>query len=56
MPPVVFEPAILAGDRPYTRALDRSANGIGKYEIVEGNISNARIYIAFLENCQKVET
>ena len=29
MPPAVFEPAILAGDRPQIFALDRSATGIG---------------------------
>ena len=29
MPPAGFEPAIPAGDRPQTHALDRSATGIG---------------------------
>jgi hypothetical protein len=29
MPPAEFEPAIPAGDRPQTHALDRSDNGIG---------------------------
>jgi hypothetical protein len=29
MPPAEFEPAIPAGDRPQTLALDRSATGIG---------------------------
>jgi hypothetical protein len=30
MPSARFEPAIPAGDRPQTLALDRSATGIGK--------------------------
>ena len=30
MPPVGFEPAILAGERPQTHALDRAATGPGK--------------------------
>ena len=29
MPPVVFEPTILAGERPQTYALDRAATGTG---------------------------
>jgi hypothetical protein len=29
MPPVEFEPAILASARPKTHALDRAATGIG---------------------------
>ena len=28
MPPVAFEPAILASERPHTHALDRAATGI----------------------------
>ena len=31
MAPAGFEPAIPAGDRPYTRALDRSATGTGSF-------------------------
>ena len=31
MPPAGFEPAILAGERRQTLALDRSATGIGIY-------------------------
>ena len=31
MPPAGFEPAIPAGDRPQTLALDRLASGIGYY-------------------------
>ena len=30
MPPVGFEPTILAGERPLTYALDRAATGAGK--------------------------
>jgi hypothetical protein len=33
MPPAVFEPAILASERPQTRALDRTATGIGPKNI-----------------------
>jgi len=29
MPPAVFEPTIVLGERPQTHALDRAANGIG---------------------------
>ena len=29
MPPVGFEPTILAGERPQTHALDRAATGTG---------------------------
>ena len=29
MPPVGFEPTVLAGERPQTHALDREATGIG---------------------------
>ena len=31
MPPVGFEPTILAGERPQTYALDRAATGTGIY-------------------------
>ena len=31
MPPVGFEPAIPASERPQTHASDRAANGIGKF-------------------------
>ena len=34
MPPAGFEPAIPVGDRPQTRALDRSATGIGGLKIL----------------------
>jgi hypothetical protein len=30
MPPVEFEPTILASERPKTHALDRTATGIGQ--------------------------
>ena len=30
MPPVEFEPTILAGERPQTYALDRAATGTGR--------------------------
>ena len=35
MPPAGFEPAMPAGDRPQTHALDRSATGIGKYKDIK---------------------
>ena len=35
MPPAGFEPAIPAGERPPTLALDRSATGIGNYRLYE---------------------
>ena len=38
MPPVGFEPTILAGERPQTYALDRAATGIGKSTIYDNNI------------------
>ena len=31
MPPVRFEPPILASERPQTHALDRAATGTGKF-------------------------
>ena len=31
MPPVGFEPTVLAGDRPQTYALDRAATGTGTF-------------------------
>ena len=34
MPPVGFEPTILAGERPQTYALDRAATGIGIVNIL----------------------
>jgi uncharacterized membrane protein YgcG len=33
MPPVVFEPAMPASQRPHTQALDRAATGIGKSKL-----------------------
>ena len=36
MPPVRFEPTILAGERPKTYALDRAATGIGQQKWVPG--------------------
>ena len=33
IPPVGFEPTILAGERPQTYALDRTATGTGKVEV-----------------------
>ena len=38
MPPVGFEPAISAGERPQTYALDSAATGTGKINILYGNI------------------
>jgi hypothetical protein len=32
MPPVGFEPAIPASERPQTHALDRTATGIGRFD------------------------
>ena len=37
MPPVGFEPAILASERPQTSALDRAATGIGRRQFTEWN-------------------
>jgi hypothetical protein len=38
MPSAVFEPAIPAGERLQTHALDRSATGIGKQIILQNKI------------------
>ena len=39
MPPVGFEPTILAGERPQTYTLDRAATGIGTIIIYRTIIS-----------------
>ena len=39
-PPVGFEPAISAGERPQTYALDRRATGTGKRHDYRGNKSS----------------
>jgi hypothetical protein len=58
MPPVRFEPTILAGERPQTYALDRAATGTG-YNIwsVQGKfgISNTLGGGGYLENSSKIE-
>jgi len=46
MPPVGFEPAISAGERPKTYALDRAAQGPAKKHVV-GEIKG----IIFHKNC-----
>jgi hypothetical protein len=62
MPPVGFEPAISASDRPQTYALDRAANGIGKLSclqiIILGTVDMAlpnNTYLAllffYIRNC-----
>ena len=38
IPPVGFEPTILAGERPQTYALDRAATGTGRIQIYTHNI------------------
>ena len=46
MPPVGFEPAISAGERPQTYALDHAATGTGMYLFLySSNCHNERIYI-----------
>jgi hypothetical protein len=39
MPPVRFEPTILVSERPQTHVLDRTATGIGCYDITHANYS-----------------
>jgi len=34
MPPVLFDPTILAGERPKTCTLDREATGTGKQQLI----------------------
>jgi hypothetical protein len=36
MPPVGFEPTILASERQQTHSLDRTATGIGKLRVILG--------------------
>ena len=43
MPPVGFEPTILAGERPQTYALDRAATGTGKKEMYVQEMSPDRL-------------
>jgi len=38
MPPAVFEPTILAGERPQTHALDRAATGTGHKQFYGFNL------------------
>jgi len=40
MPPVGFEPAVSAGERPQTQAFDRAATGIGTARFKNVNSSN----------------
>ena len=42
MPPVGFEPTILAGERPQTYALDRAATGTGECSILHVEIIDSR--------------
>ena len=42
MPLAGFEPAIPAGERLQTRALDRSATGIGSYGILQNQNSTSK--------------
>ena len=44
MPPVRFEPAISAGERPKTYALDRAATGIGNYGWINVFIKKQNVY------------
>jgi hypothetical protein len=52
MPPVEFEPTILAGERPQTHALDRAATGIGKYKALQHG--NSTKCLTGVESAEKI--
>ena len=55
MPPAIFEPAIPAGDRLQTHALDRSATGIGRYADYCDNVFEIKSNQLFCHICVHAE-
>jgi hypothetical protein len=49
MPTTGFEPTFLASKRPQTYALDRAANGINPYSLIEKRICED---LQFLQPCR----
>ena len=54
MPPRGLEPAIPAGERPQTHALDRAATGIGRHSLQRQNMGKYISYVSLSHNIHTV--